>query len=104
MYDLLQCVDRGLETFGSNVKQSIYWTLTSKEGISSDRILSSPEAFVRALKEIFGDGYVLAERAIIREMKKTFDLSAPTSSYSIADAFDIVSKDIADVLECTATV
>jgi hypothetical protein len=99
MYDLLQCVDRGLDAFGTNMKQAVYWSLMSKEAISSDRILSNPEAFIRALKEIFGNGYPLAERSIIREMKKTFELEKPTSTYTILQAFEIVKKDITLVAE-----
>jgi len=99
MYDLLQCVDRGLDAFGSNMKQAVYWTLMSKEAISSDKILSNPEAFVRALKEIFGNGFPLAERSIVKEMKKTFELSKPTSSYHILDVFETVSKDITQISE-----
>jgi hypothetical protein len=99
MYDLLQCVDRGLDTFGTNMKQAVYWSLMSKEAISSDRILSNPEAFVRALKEIFGTGYPLAERSIIREIKRTFELDSPMSSYNIPEAFEIASKFITEVSE-----
>jgi hypothetical protein len=94
MFDLLQCVDRGLDTFGTNMKQAVYWSLMSKEAISSDRILSNPEAFVSALKEIFGNGYALAERSIVKEMKKTFELDMSPNSNSILEAFEIVSKDI----------
>jgi hypothetical protein len=100
MYDLLQCVDRGLDAFGSNMKQAVYWSLMSKEAISSDRILSNPEAFVRALKEIFGNGFQLAQRSIVKEMKKTFELNLPSGSYDILEAFEIVSKDITEVSEC----
>ena len=99
MYDLLQCVDRGLDAFGTNMKQAVYWTLMSKEALSSDRILSNPEAFVRALKEIFGNGYPLAERSIVREIRKTFELCKPSSSYNIREAFEIASKFITEVSE-----
>jgi hypothetical protein len=99
MYDLLQCVDRGLDTFGTNMKQAVYWSLMSKQAISSDRILTNPEAFVRALKEIFGNGYPLAERSIVKEMKKTFELKMPSGSYNILEAFELVSKDITDISE-----
>jgi hypothetical protein len=94
MYDLLQCVDRRLDAFGTNMKQATYWTLMSKEAISSDKILSNPEAFVRALKEIFGNGYALAQRSIVKEIKKTFDLDQPTGTYDILEAFDTASKAI----------
>jgi hypothetical protein len=100
MYDLLQCVDRGMDTFGTNMKQAVYWALMSKESLSSDKILENPEAFVRALKEIFGSGYPLAERSIVKEMKKTFELNLPSGSYDILEAFDIVRKDITEVSEC----
>jgi hypothetical protein len=99
MYDLLQCVDRGLDAFGSNMKQAVYWQLMSKEAISSDRILSNPEAFVRTLKEIFGPGYPLAQRSIVKELKRTFELKMPASSYNILDALEIVSKDITETTE-----
>jgi hypothetical protein len=99
MYDLLQCVDRGLDSFGTNMKQAVYWQLMSTEATSSDRILSNPEAFVRALKEIFGSGYPLVERAIIRELKKTFEIKMLPSSYNILEAFEIVSKDITEISE-----
>ena len=99
MYDLLQCVDRGLDTFGTNMKQAVYWALTSREAISSDKILSNPEAFVRALEEVFGAGYPLAERSIVREIKRTFELDSPISSYNIPEAFEIAGKFITDVSE-----
>jgi hypothetical protein len=97
MYDLLQCIDRGLDVFGTNMKQAVYWTLMSKEAISSDRILSNPESFVRALKEIFGSGYPLAERSIVKEMKKTFGFNMSSGSYNILEAFESVSNDLLDI-------
>src|SRR5271169_1037000 len=93
MYDLLQCVDRGLDNFGTNMKQAVYWSLMSKEAISSDKILSNPEAFVRALKEIFGNGFPLAERSIVKEMKRTFELNMSSSSYNILEAFETVRNE-----------
>ena len=96
MYDQLQCVDRALGVYGSNMKQAIYWRLTSKEGVSSDGILSNSEAFVRVLHEIFGNGYNLAERSIVREMKRTF-YELPPSCKTIPEAFDMVSREIVSV-------
>ncbi len=97
MYDLLQCVDRGLDAFGSNMKQTTYWELTSKEGISSDRILENPEAFVRVLHEVFREGFILAQRTIIKELKKEFpDLNLPASSYTLEEALEIAGKGIAE--------
>jgi hypothetical protein len=90
MYDLLQCVDRALDKFGSNTKQATYWTLMTKEGISSERIVANPEALSRILAEIFGvDGSKIVEKAIVKEIKKTFEFENPSSFYTLNDAFDI---------------
>lgn len=95
IYDLLQCVDRALDKFGSNTKQATYWTLMTKEGISSDRVVSNPEALSRILQEIFGvDGSKIVEKAIVKEIKKTFTLENPSSSYNLDSAFDIACQEI----------
>ena len=73
----------------------------SKESLSSDKILSNPEAFVRSLREIFGNGYPLAERSIVKEMKRSFDLNMPPGTYNILEAFDVVKKDITDIADLT---
>ena len=99
MYDLLQCVDRGLDSFGTNMKQAVYWTMMSNAAISCDKIVSNPDAFIKALREVFRDAYPLAERSIIREMKKTFDLRGVPSSYNIVDAFELASKEITEITE-----
>jgi hypothetical protein len=98
MYDLLQCLDRALDTFGSNTKRATYWAFTSKEGISSDNILAKPEAFVASIKDVFGEnGSKLVERAVVREIKHTFNLDHPISSYSIFEALEIAGKNITGI-------
>jgi hypothetical protein len=95
LYDLLQCVDRALDKFGSNTKQATYWTLMTKEGISSDRIVTNPDALVRILEEIFGvDGSKIVEKAIVKEIKKTFTLENPSSYYNLNAAFDTACQEI----------
>jgi len=97
MYDLRLCVDKGLDSFGSNVKQAVYWSLMSKESISSDEVLSNPDAFIRALKEVFNAGFPLAQRAIVKEIKKTFEIDMSPGSYDLQEALDLVSKEITDL-------
>ena len=103
MYDLLQCVDGALDSFGSKMKQAVYWTLMSKETILSDRILANPDAFICALKEVFREAYPLTERSIIREIKKTFELRGPSSSYRLQEAFELASKNVTAVSELVIT-
>ena len=101
MYDLLQCIERALDCYGSNTKQATYLALTMNQGISADRILGNPEALDRAINEVFGPaGSKLVERTIVKEIKKVFpDLEQPTSSYTIFEALDVASKSITDVPE-----
>lgn len=97
-------MDRGLDAFGTNMKQAVYWRLMSEEALPSDKILSNPEAFVRTLKQIFGNGYPLAERSIANEMRKTFQLNMAPSSNDLLEAFDLVSKDVTVVSECLVSI
>jgi hypothetical protein len=100
IYDLLQCVDRALDKFGSNTKQATYWTLMTKEGISSDRIVSNPEALSRILEEIFGvEGSKIVEKAIVKEIKKVFDLEKPSSQYTLNDALEVACRDMPGISE-----
>jgi hypothetical protein len=92
--DLIECVDSGLDFFGANIKEATYSALENNEGVSSCEMLSNPESLVVALKSVFGAGYILAERSIINEMKKKFDLRSPASYYTIDDAFRLASRKI----------
>ena len=105
MYDLLQCVDRALDKFGSNTKQATYWTLMTKEGISSDRIVSNPEALSRILAEIFGtEGSKIVEKTIVKEIKKVFDLENPSSHYTLNDALETACRDMPGMSETMISV
>jgi len=97
MYDLRSCVDRGLDSFGSNMKQAVYWALMSKESISSDEILANPEAFIRILEGVFSSGYPLAQRAIVKEIKKTFSIDIQPGNYNLLEAFELASKQITNL-------
>ena len=90
--DALRCVDQGLDSFGINVKESVYRELIFQQCIPLDQLFANSEAFVLALRRSFGDeGYSLVERAIVAEMKKTFfNLSIMGGSYSIPNAFELV--------------
>jgi hypothetical protein len=92
-YDFLQCIDRGLGVFGDNIRQATYVNLTLQENISSDDIVANPDAFVKILKQVFGNGYPLAERSILREIRSTFSVD-PAHAHSIRDAFEEAGKNI----------
>jgi len=92
--ELVQCVERGLDAFGVNMKQATYLALGSDADTFQTKIIQDPDSLEDALKIVFGSGYVFAERSIIREMKKKFDLEFPASSYSMTQALKIASEEI----------
>ncbi len=100
MYDLLQCIERALDKFGSNAKQATYWAIMTKEGISWDDIIANPDPLMRVLAEIFGeDGSKLVEREMVKEIKKEFSLENPSRTYAISDALEISRKSLTGVSE-----
>jgi hypothetical protein len=77
------------------MKQAAYSAFGVEGEISSVEILADPDSFKEALKYVFGDGYVFAERSIIREMKKKFsDLDSPASYYGLNEALRIAGRRI----------
>jgi len=92
--DLLLCVELGLDAYGLNMKKATYSALGTDEETFPTKIIRDPDALEDALKIVFGSGYVLAERSIVREMKKKFDLNSPASSYTVSDAIKIASEEI----------
>jgi hypothetical protein len=100
MYDLLQCIERALDKFGSNAKQATYWALMTKEGVSWENILTNPDPLMRVLSEIFGaEGSSLVERQIVKEIKRDFSLQNAASTYTISDALEIARKSMTGISE-----
>jgi hypothetical protein len=100
MYDLLQCIERALEKFGSNAKQATYWALMTKEGVSWENILTKPDPLMRVLSEIFGvEGSSLVERQIVKEIKRDFSLVNAASTYTISDALEIARMSMTGISE-----
>ena len=74
-YDLLKCVDNGLDRFGTSVKQTIYWKITILHGSLENAIVENPSIFIGVMREIFRDSAIGVERSIIEEIRNTFNLS-----------------------------
>ncbi len=74
-YDLLQCIDKGLEPFGSNVKQSIFWKMCILHNYSRVEVLDNPELLVNVIRETLGDSSAAVEESVANEITRKFDLS-----------------------------
>ena len=75
-YDLLQCIDKALDGYGSSVKNAIFWRMTMFHKSSRNEVISDPVIFSRVINEAFGSSAKGIEASIISEINKTFDLSA----------------------------
>jgi len=92
-YDLRQCIDKGLEPFGSQVKQTIYWRMLILHNSPQDCVIANPAIFADVMKELFGSSAIGIERSIIREIKKTFDLRMEDAE-TLTSAIDAAKEQV----------
>lgn len=78
-YDLLQCVDKGLDQFGSNVKQSIYWKMSILHNYSRNGVIEKPDLLLSVIRETLSDSAISVEESITRQIRITFDLPADSA-------------------------
>ncbi len=77
---LLECVDKGLDSLGQQTKRVIFWHLERRWGIKREEIPRRLKDFVSALYSMFGTGARYIEKAIIREMNARMGVSADYDS------------------------
>ena len=68
-YELMQCIDRALTNFGPGIKYTVYWRMVVLNQSPREGIIANPQAFVEALKSIFGKSAKQIEQAIADEIK-----------------------------------
>lgn len=73
-FEIMECIDEGLNLFGSNIRYTIYWRMTILNNIPREGILVNPEAFVRGIESIFGAGASRIEAAIVDKIKRRFNI------------------------------
>lgn len=78
-YDLLQCINKALDEFGSSIKYTIFWRMAILHNSKRSEVISDPRVFVDVIEELLGSGAAPVELAIIREIRKTFDISEDCS-------------------------
>jgi hypothetical protein len=74
-YDLLQCIEKGLEPFGSHVKQSIFWKMSILHNYSREEVIDNPELLASVIRETLGDSSSAVEESISAEIARKFDLN-----------------------------
>jgi hypothetical protein len=102
-YDLLQCVEKGLEPFGSHVKQSIYWKMSIVHNYSRNEVIENPELLASVIRETLSDSSPAVEESITTEIRRTFDLSNKESQ-NMVDAIVNAKSMIIGIYSSTVTV
>ena len=63
--DILQCVDAGIDVFGTTVKNVIYYRFETVFNLKRTDIVRKPEAFSECLRSFFGERAFHVEAAIV---------------------------------------
>ena|ERR1700730_17009164 len=92
-YDLIKCVDRALDEYGSSAKQAVYLTLSLKKSTSFEEVvLHDPALLVQVLHDVFDESSEIVKRSIIGQIKEVFGLKKPCSAYQLEGALEIASR------------
>jgi len=67
---LMEAIDEGLLMLGESGREVIYFRLKQSYALKKEDAPGNPEIFVKCLREIFGSGAEVIERAIIRSLYK----------------------------------
>lgn len=79
-----ECIDRGLDRVGPNVKYLVYWHLQNIGHIKRAEIPANPEKFVKALGGLYRESAAGVERGIVQELNATFGLACPPTELAKA--------------------
>lgn len=88
--EILQCINKGLASFGDSVPQMILYNFKWMTKLERVDIPRKPEEFEKSLDRVFGEGSALVRKAIINEINTKFGL---TQDYaSLKEAFDTAAQ------------
>ena len=79
---ILECIDRGLDVFGSSVKTVMYWRFRTIYNQERRDIVRKPELFSECLRTFFGERAFYVESSIVGAI---FDNLRP-SNVTISDS------------------
>jgi hypothetical protein len=86
---LLQCIDAGLDSIGSAGRQTVYWYLAQKCDLKREGVPDNPNEFMKALKNLFGQGAGILERTIVRHLRQAFNV---TLGESLGDVLTLIKR------------
>ena len=72
--DIISCIDRAFSRFGQSVFSVVCWKFHFDTNLTKDEIVNRPDLFSNTIRELFRDGSIAIERAIMEELKFGFNL------------------------------
>ena len=84
--EILQCIDSGLDVFGTTVKNVIYFRFKTILNLERTDIVRKPEAFSESLRSFFGERAFNVEAAIVASIIGRFHLTELNPSDSAVRA------------------
>ena len=63
-------IEEGLDVLGENVGRVILYHLETSYGLKRDQIAEMPDLFMKALREMFGEGSFTVEKIIVENMSR----------------------------------
>jgi hypothetical protein len=89
---ILECIDNGLDVFGSSVKDVIYWRFQKIYNHSRQDIVRKPELFSESLVAFFGERAFHVEQMVVGSLVNSFHLSNVQYSDSLTRAIHEAHK------------
>jgi hypothetical protein len=96
--DVLECVDVGLDAFGSTIKKVVYFRFETAYDLQRRDILRRPKAFHECLGNFFGKGAPLVEASIVAAIGRKFPFIKTDSDDTVATVLIEMRKQIPDLL------
>ena len=88
-FPIIKSIDKAFSRFGPSVSTVVYWKFSFTTKLTKEDIILRPDLFSQAIREIFKDGSIVIEQAIIRELMIQFNL--PCRNYKdLEDAINSV--------------
>jgi len=67
---IVKTIEEGLEALGENVAKVIIHNVETRYSLKRNQIAKKPDLFMKALRDIFGEGSLTIERIIIETMSR----------------------------------
>ena len=72
--EIVHCIDKGFSCFGSSVGTVIYWKFEFNTKLGRVEVARRPDLLSKTIREIFKDGSIVIENAIILQLRSKFQL------------------------------